>query len=124
MHSLTRTLIGAIVALLICGAEAALFAADASAADLPQSLSVHYADLNLDRPADVATLYHRIAAAAEYICRPRLLTGQHLPEPGYQVCFNDAVTQAVARVDRPALSAYHQQRLELGPQRAATIAQR
>ena len=32
MHSLTRTLIGAIVALLICGAEAALFAADASAA--------------------------------------------------------------------------------------------
>ncbi|MFI4865539.1 MAG: hypothetical protein ACHQDB_00360 [Steroidobacterales bacterium] len=73
MHSLTRTLIGAVVALLICGAEVALFAADASAADPPQLLSVHYADLNLDRPA---------------------------------------------------LSAYHQQRWELAPQRAARIAQR
>ena len=124
MHSLTRTLIGAVVALLICGAEAALFAADASAADLPHSRIVRYADLNLDRPADVATLYHRIAAAAQDICGPRLLTGSHLPEPGYQLCFEDAVAHAVARVDRPALSAYHQQRLELAPQRAARIAQR
>ena len=124
MHSLTRTLIGAIVALLICGAEAALFAAGASAAEVSHSLSVHYADLNLDRPADVAALYHRIAVAAQDICVPRLLTGSHLPEPGYQLCFDDAVTHAIARVDRPALSAYHQQRLELAPQRAARIAQR
>jgi UrcA family protein len=124
MHSLTRTLIGAVVALLICGAEAALFAADASAADLPHSLSVRYVDLNLDRPADVVTLYRRIANAAQDVCGPRELTGSHLPEPGYQLCFNDAVADAVARVDRPALSAYHQQRLELAPQRAARIAQR
>ena len=124
MHSLTRTLIGAVVALLICGAEVALFAAGASAAEVPHSLTVHYADLNLDRPTDVATLYRRIAFAAQDICGPRLLTGSHLPEPGYQVCFNDAVAGAVARVDRPALSAYHQQRLELAPQRAARIAQR
>ena len=124
MHSLTRTLIGAIVALLICGAEAALFASAASAADLPHSRNVHYADLNLDRPADVATLYRRIAFAAQDVCGPRELTGSHLPEPGYQLCFEDAVAHAVARVDRPALSAYHQQRLELAPQRAARIAQR
>jgi UrcA family protein len=124
MHSLTRTLIGAVVALLICGAEAALFAVDASAAELPQSISVRYADLTLDRQADAATLYRRIAAAAEEICGPRLLTGSHLPLPGYQHCFSDAVAQAVARVDRPALSAYHQQQLGLAPQRAATIAQR
>jgi UrcA family protein len=124
MHSLTRTLIGAVVALLICGAEAALFAADASAAELPHSISVRYADLNLERQADVATLYRRITGAAEDICGPRLLTGSHLPQPGYQRCSTDAVAHAVARVDSRALSAYHQQQLGLAPQRAATIAQR
>jgi hypothetical protein len=39
-------------------------------------------------------------------------------------CFTDAVAQAVARVDRPALSAYHQQRLGTASRRDATIAQR
>ena len=39
MHHLNRILIGAVVALLICGAEGALFAAAASAAEI-HSLSV------------------------------------------------------------------------------------
>ena len=34
MHHLTRTLIGTVIALLICGAEGALFAADAAAAEV------------------------------------------------------------------------------------------
>jgi UrcA family protein len=123
MHHLTRTLIGAALALLICGAEAALFATAASAAEV-HSISVRYADLDLDRPADVARLYGRIRAAADNVCGPRVLTGSYVPQPHYQRCFADAVTQAVARVDRPALSAYHQQRLGLAPQRDATIAQR
>jgi UrcA family protein len=123
MHHLTRTLIGAALALLICGAEAALFATAASAAE-SHSLSVPYADLDLDRPADVARLYQRIRRAAEDVCGPRLLTGSHVPEASYQLCFADAVAQAVARVDRAALSAYHQQRLGPAPQRDATIARR
>jgi UrcA family protein len=125
MHSLTRILIGAVVALLICGAEAALFASAASAAQLEQhSVTVRYQDLNLDRPVDVAKLYHRIALAADNLCGPRLLTGSRLPEAQYQRCFADAVAQAVARVDRPALNAYHQQQLALAPRRDATIARR
>jgi UrcA family protein len=123
MHHLTRTLIGAALALLICGAEAALFVTAASAAEV-HSISVRYADLDLDRPAGVARLYGRIRAAADNVCSPRVLTGSYVPQPDYQRCFADAVTQAVARVDRPALSAYHQQRLGLVPQRDATVAQR
>jgi UrcA family protein len=125
MHSLTRTLIGAVVALLICGAEAALFASAASAAQPEQqSLTVRYQDLNLGRPADVAKLYHRLELAADNLCGPRLLTGSHLTAEQYQRCFEDAVAQAVARVDRPALNAYHQQQLALAPRRDATIARR
>jgi UrcA family protein len=123
MHHLTRTLIAAALALLICGAEGALFAAGASAAEV-RSLSVRYADLDLERPADVARLYQRIRGAAENVCGPRLLTGLNVPSPDYRRCFAAAVAQAVARVDRPALSAYHQQRLGLAPQHDATIAQR
>jgi UrcA family protein len=123
MHHLTRTLIAAALALLICGAEAALFATAASAAEV-HSLSVRYADLDLDRPADVARLYQRIRVAADNVCGPRVLSGSNLPLPDYQRCFADAVAQAVVRVDRPALSAYHQQRLGLESQRDATIAQR
>ena len=123
MHNLTRILISAVVALLICGAEGALLAAGASAAEV-QSLTVHYADVDLTRPAGVARLYQRISAAAEQVCAPRLLTGSHLPQPSYLRCFNDAVAQAVARVDRPALSVYHQQHVGPAQQRDASIARR
>jgi UrcA family protein len=123
MHHLTRILIGAVVALLICGAEGMLFAAGASAAEL-ESRAVRYSDLDLTRAADVARLYQRISAAAEQACGPRLLTGSRLPQPSYLRCFNDAVARAVARVDRPALSAYHQQHVGPAQQRDASIARR
>jgi UrcA family protein len=124
MHSLTRILISGVIALLVCFGEGALFATDTSAAELPRSVGVRYTDLNLDRPADVATLYHRIATAAEEACGPRLLTGSHQPVPSYERCFNAAVSQAVARVDRPALSAYHQQQLGLAARLDPKTAQR
>ena len=123
MHHLNRIVISAALALLVLGAEGALFAVAASA-DEVRSLSVRYADLDLERPADVARLYQRIRRAAEDVCGPRLLTGSRVPVTGYQPCFADAVAQAVARVDRPALSAYHQQRLGTASQHDATIAQR
>jgi UrcA family protein len=124
MKSITKTSIAGLVALLLCVAEGVMFATNTSAAELQQSTSVRYADLNLDLPADVAKLYHRIADAADGVCGPRELTGSRLVSPGYQRCFADAVAQAIARVDRPALSAYHQQQLGTALRRDATIAQR
>jgi UrcA family protein len=124
MHSLTRILISGVIAILVCAGEGALFATATSAAELPRSANVRYADLNLDRPAYVATLYHRIARAAGDACAPRLLTGSHQPLPSYQRCLTDAITQAVARVDRPSLSAYHQRQLGLAAQLDPKIARR
>jgi UrcA family protein len=124
MHSLTRILISGVIALAVCVGEGVLFATETSAAELPLSVSVRYTDLNLDRPADVAVLYHRIAIAADDACAPRVLTGSHQPVPSYQRCVTAAITQAVARVDRPALSAYHQHQLGLAAQLDPKIAQR
>jgi UrcA family protein len=50
---------------------AAALAVPASANDaVTQSVSVHTQDLNLNTPAGVATLKHRIAHAAEAACGP------------------------------------------------------
>jgi UrcA family protein len=124
MYSITKILTGGAIALLVCVGEAALFAADTSAAELPNSVTVHYADLNLNQPADAAKLYHRIAVAAGSTCGQRELVGTHFVSPAYERCVTDAIAQAVARVDRPALSAYHQQRVGLAPRRDSKIAQR
>jgi UrcA family protein len=115
MYTIKRILISALFAGLVCAGEAALFAADTSAAELPQSVTVRFADLNLDRPADVAKLYHRIKVAAESTCGARDLELTPWVDPDWTRCVDVAVAQAVARVDRPALSAYHQRRLGFSP---------
>jgi hypothetical protein len=66
MYSITKILIGGIVALLLCLGEGALFVAGTSAAELPAAASVHRPEWNLDRPARSA--YHRqlLGAAARH----------------------------------------------------------
>jgi UrcA family protein len=115
MHSVKRILVSALIAGLVCAAEAALFAAATAAAELPQSVTVHYSDLNLERSADVAQLYHRIRNAAQSACGARDLELTTWLDPAWQHCVYVAVGQAVAKVDQPALSAYHQQRLGQSP---------
>jgi UrcA family protein len=115
MHSIKRILVSALVAGLVCAAEAALFAAATAAAELPQSVTVRFADLNLERSADVARLYHRISHAAQSACGARDLELTNWVDPAWQHCVYVAVAQAVAQVDQPALSAYHQQRLGQSP---------
>jgi UrcA family protein len=84
---------------------------------------VRFADLNLDRPRDVARLYNRIALVADKVCGPRSLTGSYSKSADYASCYAETVAQAVARVDQPALTAYFRQRAEPAL-RSATIAQR
>ena len=115
MHSVKRILVSALIAGLVCAAEAALFATATAAAELPQSVTVHFADLNLERSADVAQLYHRIRHAAQSACGARDLELTTWLDPAWQHCVYVAVAEAVARVDQPALSAYHQQRLGQSP---------
>jgi UrcA family protein len=100
----------------------------ASLADTPGATShsslVRYSDLSLDRPADVARLYHRIVHAADSVCGERELTGSFFELSAYRNCFDPAVSNAVAAVGSPALSAYYSAQVSASHRRAATVAQR
>lgn len=75
------------------------------------STVVSFRDLDLQRPDDVARLYHRLGAAADRLCGPRAFNIFYYLMPQYQACVDDAVQKAVTRINLPALSAYSRQRL-------------
>jgi UrcA family protein len=70
------------------------------------SVTVHFEDLDLTNVQGAAMLYGRIKNAARNVCRPL--------EPGpslellrpYAACMNQALTHAVAYVNRPTVTAY------------------
>jgi UrcA family protein len=111
------------VALAISLGSAVAYADSPPAVGFPHSSVVRYQDLNLDRPQDVAKLYARITLAADKLCGPRSLTGSYVKSADYASCFTDTVAQAVARVDKPALSAYFRQRSPEPVSREISIAQ-
>jgi UrcA family protein len=88
------------------------------------SMTVHYSDLSLQRPADVKVLYQRIQSAADRVCGQRELTGSHLPLAAWVVCHDKAVSQAVDAVASPALNAYYQSLPGHLPPQAPAVAQR
>jgi UrcA family protein len=106
-------------ALTICIAATLGFsAADASAGTLSNDTSVtgavrkevvRFPDLDLSRIEGVTMLYGRIAHAARDVCDP-LLTTWHPAK--YRTCVGQAIADAVATVNRPLLSQYHQFRIK------------
>jgi UrcA family protein len=115
--AISGKLLGGVVVSVISLACAAAYA------DSPRSSTVHYKDLNLDRPQDVARLYNRITVAADRVCGPRSLTGSHYKTADYESCYADAVAQAVAHVDHAAVTSYYRQRWADPISPKATIAQ-
>lgn len=79
--------------------------------ELRHSTTVRFPHVNFHRPREVAALYDRITYAANQVCTPRSLTGYYYTSPGYARCYTKAVDDAVARVNRPELTTYHQERL-------------
>ena len=51
MNSITKYLLGSLAAILLCAGEAALFAADTAAAAPARSITVGFADLDLEQAA-------------------------------------------------------------------------
>jgi UrcA family protein len=110
-------IINAARALMICIAATLGFnPADASAGTLSNDTSVtgavrkevvRFPDLDLSRIEGVAKLYGRIAHAARDVCDP-FETQWHPTE--YRICVDKAIADAVAIVNRPLLSEYHQLR--------------
>jgi UrcA family protein len=105
-------------ALTICIAATLGFsAADASASNLstdrsvpgaPPTYVVRFADLDLAKIEGVTTLYGRLSHAAREVCDP-LISTRWFPEK-YHACVDKAIADAVAKVNRPLLTQYHQLR--------------
>jgi UrcA family protein len=108
MSRTARTLMAAAVVLVSTSWLGVAYSAPATA-DQTRSITVRFADLDLNRPADAGVLYHRIQQAAGVACGEKDLPGSLFVSPNWQNCVRLAVERAVAQLDRPALSAYHQQ---------------
>ncbi len=92
-------------------AATAVYATPAPADDLRHSTAVYFSDLNFNRPGDVAAVYARITYAANQVCGPRATTGSYYTAPGYMRCYSQAVDRAIARVNRPELTAFYREQL-------------
>jgi UrcA family protein len=72
-------------------------------------IDVHFADLDLTRTEGAAVLYQRIEGAAKTVCASLdardLTSKKHFRE-----CVETAIGSAVAKVDRPVLTAYYEAR--------------
>jgi UrcA family protein len=98
-----------------------LHAANAPAGAVPARVIVQFADLNLDRPADVAALYERINVAAEQVCHQRTLNGSYVISSRYARCVSDTIETTVGRINRASLTGFSK---EKDPMRVASAAPR
>jgi len=85
---------------------AAAAAAEHSTANWAVTYPVRYSDLDVSTLQGAKTLYLRIRFAAETLCESAATWGK---KEG-QACVNKAVDDAVAHVNLPLLSQYHQLR--------------
>ena len=107
-------------ALMICIAATLGFSAvDASAGNFPSirpmpgsppTYLVKFADLDLARIEGVTTLYRRLGHAAREVC-DSLISTEWFPT-NYKACVDQATADAVAIVNRPLLTQYHQLRIK------------
>lgn len=100
--------------LLAVGAMAAAPGAQAGPGDA-LTKSVSYGDLNLNSEKGVAVLYSRLRSAAREVCVPfegRILSNQML----WSKCYDHALSAAVADINKPAVTALHNQSIHQGDQ--------
>ena len=74
--------------------------------DAIPGITVSYGDLDLSSPAGAQVLYQRIKGAARTVCAP-LESKQLKVQALWRACFEEAVANAVSKVDRPMLTAVH-----------------
>lgn len=106
--AISRKWIGATVSALSLACAAAY--ADSTPLSEPHTSVVHFKDLNLDQPRDVARLYNRISFAADRVCGPRSYGGYSIKAANYQACYSDVIARAVAQINRPSVKAYFDER--------------
>jgi len=87
-------------------ATAAASSAEHSSANWLVTYPVRYSDLDISKMQGTKTLYLRIRYAAETLCESTATWGRKEGE----ACVRKAIDEAVARVNSPLLSQYHQLR--------------
>jgi len=73
------------------------------------SVIVRFADLDLTHSEGVAALYRRLKGAAETVCALEDGSGVG-SQMRFRMCWQSALGAAVAKLDRPALTAYYRAR--------------
>ncbi len=73
------------------------------------SVTVQFGDLDLSREPGIARLYSRIKGAARQVCYQQA-EAQLVAKQAYGQCVKRAVSEAVARINRPMLTDYVAQR--------------
>jgi UrcA family protein len=86
------------------------------------AVTVQFGDLDLSREAGIAKLYLRIKGAARRVCDQQA-SEQLVADQTQRVCMKRAVSEAVARIDRPQLTDYVAQ-LGGKPANTASVAAR
>lgn len=102
--SLSKRCVIAIATCSVAALSGAAVAADRSD-DVP-TVTVSYADLNLDLTEGAATLYRRIRAGAGDVCKS-LESREPARQMQWQRCIHKATAEAVAKVDKPVLTTYY-----------------
>jgi UrcA family protein len=106
--SMTTTVRGmTIVCAAILSCSAAVASPASAAIDQPPTYVVRFADVDLSKVDGAATLYTRIRGAAKQVCAP-FDTRELGFLVQYHACVDKAIADAVANVNRPLLSQYHQ----------------
>jgi UrcA family protein len=111
---------GCVTILALLGSSVSVHAATVTVMDDRLQQTVSYADLNLNAPAGVATLYRRITSAARAVCRP--LDGRDLASSQrHRDCVAESTAQAVQHIANPALTAYYNAKLGHVTSRVASV---
>jgi UrcA family protein len=115
------TISAAIVLGFSAAAASASTASNQFVSDGVNKYIVRFADLDLSKIDGAARLYSRLRHAAAIVCSP--LDSRNLVMAAqYQVCVDQAIAGAVASVDRPMLSQYHESQSKGGKSAVTQLA--
>jgi UrcA family protein len=109
-----------ILCVLFCVNFAAAMAGGDARAESDETLqrTVSYADLNMNDPAGVQTLYQRLRIASRSVCGGSTQPVQHFAN---QQCVREALASAIARANIRPLTRYYSHRTRPSARPAAAI---
>ena len=73
--------------------------------DVPTAV-VKFGDLDINRPAGKESLYLRLNRAAQSVCSPGSWYRRALLSPQYEACMEQALSGAIAKINRPDFTDY------------------